>query len=640
MKSETPAARRARRSTPTLAEPAPFARLRPWLVPCGLVLVWLTLPLLPPVLGPTTSVAAATAIGAALCAVAVWRGSLDRDGVRLALVGLAPILVLLLAAVTRANDTVVSVFGGATLPAGWLTWFAAWVWFVAALALSGGGAVGRLSRTLAWLGGAAAAAALLDRVGLVPNAFRWSDLPSGFFDNPNTLAQGLVLGLGGAMAWALGARTARGRALGWSLAAIIAVNLLGTDSRGTYAGVVIAALAAWGLGAWGPRATRSSAAKREESQIAGRAGVWAGWTVAAGALIVTGATAALAYGAFGPKVTSAADTLLSGRVTSWHAALVQFSRTPILGEGPGMFSAWYAWQPDPTRLFGVSTTGTYDAHSVLLSWLAAAGLAGLLMAITASAILAGALVRVAALSRWSRPLLALLAGFAAWSISLVVEWPVPVALMTAAVMAGTVLGSTSRRDGAAPAAAGPSPGGPHEPTPARVARALLATTAVVAMGLFVANAPRVATEIHWGTAKTVTPELLAESFSRSHDGFYAVQELQGRLVEASSEATSDVVLARLSEPANQLGRTARWNVYAARLRVQAEAYLTANEAPAEQWAAISTALDDGRQGDPSSSIWDWLGAREAARLGMTAEAARLTARARQLGLPPDAQGPP
>lgn len=133
--------------------------------------------------------------------------------------------------------------------------------------------------------------------------------------------------------------------------------------------------------------------------------------IGVGALAIVVAAVVLVVAAVGSGRGS------SGRVHYWRAALATAADSPVLGSGAGTYELEWARRRDTPRL------SVRDAHSLYLETPAELGLVGFgLLALTLSAVAAGAVRRLRAgaadRSLWS----ALLAGLVIWYAHAAVDW--------------------------------------------------------------------------------------------------------------------------------------------------------------------------------------------------------------------------
>lgn len=167
---------------------------------------------------------------------------------------------------------------------------------------------------------------------------------------------------------------------------------------------------------WARRATRGLGRLRVRQVVLG----------ALGALAVAAALAQLgdgASGAAGAAGASHADGDPSARLVSvsgnrsdyWAEALDGFAAHPVRGEGPGSFA--YRWAES-----GRDPELVSDAHSVVLETASELGVLGLIALSGALAGLVAACRSGLVASRRSAPAVAMAAGFAAFGVSIAIDW--------------------------------------------------------------------------------------------------------------------------------------------------------------------------------------------------------------------------
>lgn len=548
------------------------------------------LPLIAAFAAPRVLEGWATVMGAGvavlIAAAAVLTGQVRPSRQVMVVVGAGGAAVLWLAVRSAfAANPRVSLLGMLGAGDGALVWLAAWAVFACAALLGPGSTLKALRATIAVTGAVAAVAGLLDLAGLIPHPDSWATEAAGLLGTSNALGMYLVLGLGASVSWALSKST---RAYGIACAVLCAAGLAATESR--------AALVAAGVATVAVAVVALSRSPRSRALTAG--------TVAALILLVVGGGIAWSASASG-SAAQAATRILSDRPALWQAALAQVGQAPLIGSGSQMFSAYYTWTVDATRLFGVDAIGSFSPHSVALDWLLAGGVVGLALALVALVALVGAIVpRLGATPR-ADPVWPLIAALVAWALASSGAVTEPVALLAAAGLAGALLASTGGRE--------------EQPARAGMAQLALAGAAAIGLAALLVLTPAYALgsrAFAWDP-RDVGPEELpryVDAYQRTGDPLYVKMGLTSLLAQTSGDYP-----AQLADDARTLARLAlrdaRWQIDVATLGAAAEA-LRSTEDSETAYARVEAFLDAGNQADPGSSVWTHLREREARRLGV------------------------
>jgi O-antigen ligase len=505
---------------------------------------------------------------------------------RLLLVLTGALATLALSAALSENP-LVALGGKLESRTGWAMWAVGLVWFWLASTFDETPSMKRLTVTVSLMGVAAVAAAVVDAFGLVDNALGWSDKPAGVFENALSLAQFLVLALGCAVAWLMSATSRRERVVAAASGIACGGGILLSGSRGALVGAVAGALLV----------------------VAIAGGRWASLRMRRAAAIVfaAGAIAFLAVSVFSVAAPEQAvavliDNALTDRPTLWRASLRDFAASPLLGQGPGMFSSFARWGLSGEGSLSVQWAN--DPHSTLLYMLAGGGVLGFLAA-GAGFVMLGA--RLAAVGRRSARASAVVAGLFGWFASTLFTWVNPLTLLAASLLAGVLV----RADDAA----GDSPA---------TSQRVLVVSGVAACVLLIATAvivlPSAYDEFRWALVReadgTSQYTVVWDAASRSYDPTYAMWLLNvgiprevsaGRMQPGTGASTAGELLRRFDRDIEwfpPLALASVENVFRAR---------AAGVAGVDQ---VEQAVARARRSDPGSGCFDFVAADRFASLGL------------------------
>ncbi|MDH4140196.1 MAG: O-antigen ligase family protein [Coriobacteriia bacterium] len=518
-------------------------------------------------------------------------------------------VAILTLAIVRSVDPRLSFIGDAGEHNGVALWLGMFALALVAAQRARRGDLGRLARAIAVAGAIFGIAALLDYADIV-GRFRYSAEPAGLLESSTSLGQLLVLGVFCAGAWALGARSAGQRMAATGAGAIIVLAMLVSHSRAAWIGVAVGAIVTLAIVVNGRKWSFVSAS----------------WAVAL-VLVSLGLLAASWF------VLTSADTATlrqladasNQRTTVWLSAFSSAAQHPVLGSGPEQFSAWVTWAPTQA---GVETIGTFDPHNVMISWLHAAGIVGLFAAMLAAGLMLRCLLNTLQASRFSAAVAALTAAVLGWAATLMFGWVGTTVAPLLALLVGTL--AVAGRDQAS--------GEQGRGIPASAA-----TVGAVALVLAVAvfGGPRLVAEYRWGTAMSrgLTGEIdatvqLAEDMGDPS----AIALITSRvLAEARTDPSmAEALVAIADEMSPALQRHSKWHVSAAYAGFDLEA---ARESllGEDSWDATEGYLVAGREADPSSGMWDYVGGVWADSLSRQADAASYAEAALRFPLGEDAR---
>lgn len=561
--------------------------LREWALPRLLVFVFFAMALVPPVFGAGASLSAGLILALPVVLAAALSGTpLSVRTSRLLLMLTGALATLALSAAFSANP-LVALGGKLESRTGWAMWAVGLAWFWLASTFDAAPSMKRLSAAVSLMGVAAVAAAAVDAFGLVDNALGWSDKPAGFFENALSLGQFLVLALGCAVAWLMSGTSRRERVVAAASAIACAGGILLSGSRGALVGAVAGALLVVAIagGRWASLRMRRAAAI----------------VFAVGAMVFLAASV-FAVAAPEQAVAVFIDDLLTDRPNLWRASLMDFASSPLLGQGPGMFSSFARWGLSGEGALSVQWAN--DPHSTPLYMLAGGGVLGFLAAGAAFVML---VARLAAVGRRSARASAVVAGLLGWFASTLFTWVNPLTLLAASLVAGTLL----RVDDAA---------GDVPATSRRVqvmsgvaAGALLIVTAVIVL-------PSAYDEFQWAMLREADGpsqyNAVWDAASRRHDPTYAVWLLNvgiprevsaGRMQPGTGASTAGELLRRFD-------RDIEW--YPPLALASVENAFRARAAGAVPVDQVERVVARARLSDPGSGCFDFVAADRFASLGL------------------------
>lgn len=496
-----------------------------------------------------------------------------------------------------AVNPIVSLFGSLGQHAGSLLWAGALCVAVVVAACARRGDLGRIVRAVAVGSAIVGLSALLDAAGVV-SAARFSVEPAGIMENSISLAQVLVLGMFSSAAWGL-IRSGRGRVTAWGTGAVAAGALLVADVRAAWVGVALGILFA----------TYTVFTHRRgfvRPVVTG---------VLVGALLLT--AVGVGWVLLGDQEITTFERTLervsNDRTAIWSSAYAQALEMPLMGEGAEQFSAWVTWSSRP----GVSLfkAGAYDPHNVLLWWLLAAGVPGLLVCVFFAALLSvrmhGAIVDLDG----SVAVAAVAGGLVAFGGMLLFSWVSPLALFMAAALLGGVLpadtlASEARQDSAS--------GGSLV-----IASYLAATLSLMALvGVFMLGSPM--QEYGWAERLddgAVDAAFALRAASDSGDPSLAALALTMTLEQAAARPDdADALLGMDMDMTTVIERDSEWHADLAFGRFQLAMAQAGRDSDPAWIDAADAAIEAGKKADPASGLWDYVAAVQFEGLGETQRA--------------------
>jgi hypothetical protein len=492
-----------------------------------------------------------------------------------------------------AADPRVSYFGMVGQHSGGLMWLGLVLLAAVLVVFARPGDPGRVARAVALVGATLSVAAMIDAAGLMTSA-RFSTAAAGLLENSTSLAQVLVVALGCAVAWALCAR-GRARPIAWGCVAIVVSGPVMTSSRAAWVGIVLASTLAWAA---------TVAARRLN------VAPWALASLFSGLVILGLIVAWIVAGQSGDGATNWLVAVANQRSTIWTSAFAQARSHLAIGVGPEQFSAWATWSSRPG--IDLTKTATYDPHNLALGWLLGAGIPGLAALIAAAFAGTRALYAVLDMRGHHRGLVAMAAGVGGLGVALMFAWTAPLAGLLAAIVTGTLLGAGVRQ----------------ADVTASLSRYAVAAVAVATVAMIALSGPTSlrasAAEYAWArVAGQGVPDATIEAAAvETGDPTLAVLAVMQRLQSAQAageEATARSVLEDTASLESVLERAAPWNVDAA-FELQDLAATRWGLLGAKEWPRVQTALKAGKAADPTSGLWDYVGAVRASAMGEPAAA--------------------
>lgn len=507
------------------------------------------------------------------------------------------VALLALGAAALAATPSVSLWGARGQRTGAVLWVGLVVLLAVLVWRGRRGDILRSSRAVAVLSAALAASALLEYTGLL-RSIRLADSASGLLENSISLAQVLTIGLGCTLLWALRAQHSTQRAIAWVCAALTALGIVVSETRAAL--VAVAAVVVLGV------------LSRLLASRFGLSSKWLATLMIAFAAIALGATIALGAVGQSSDIGAKADSVLSGRVAIWEAASSKAMRTLAFGSGPEQFTAWAQWTSQP--LADIEKASTDDPHSILLYWLLAVGVPGLLGLLAVSWLATERVVAALAATGWQPAMMAVAFGLGAWAVQLLLAWTSPLAAMCAVIVFAAVLGALDSADTSQPGASA----GAAIPD-SLVTAIVLALSALALLGFLRIGSA----EVEWARSlsRGTLPawEQMAQLASRTGDPAYAIDAAAGvhDAVLVSRDRESHVAAREQLEPL--LAESKAWSVGAAFAVNQLRFDSLALGADVS-WADVLATLDSARAADPTSGLWPYLGAVEATLLKHDADA--------------------
>ncbi len=562
-------------------------RLRGWVLPASLVVVLGAIAIVPRVFVPAASLVAGLVLAIPAVAIAAWAGArLTVSSARVLAACATAVTVLAVSAALSANVSV-SLAGTIEARTGWAMWAVGVVWLWVGVVLGSRCGLKRIAVTVALIGVVLSGAAVGDALGIVRNAVGWSIKPAGLFENALSLGQFLVLALGCALAWTVVALQRWEKPVAWASVAACVAGIALSGSRGAWLGAAAGLLFVVAV----------SADSRLPSMLRRGAGIVLGLGVVAG----IGSMVLAAFSLQQPLVASV-DRLSTGRLTLWHAALLDFADSPLLGTGPGMYSSFASWGQSSQGALSVQWAN--DPHSVVLYWLIGGGVIGFVAFAVATVMM---LRRLVVVSRRSLALSALVLGAVGWSASTLFTWTHPYSLLAVSVVIGALLGAYDEASSE-----------PDAPAWTRPVAAVLAAALIAVAGAAVL--PGIPDEFRWAgmrdSGQGGTVAFAQEVVQRSADPGYAVWLLTNGLPRAAAQRQLDTAAA-VNIATQVLGNfepDIGW--YAPLALASIEAKFRARSAGLASVDELERAVVQARAADRGSGCFDFVAADRFAQLGL------------------------
>lgn len=340
---------------------APRSFISRYALPGGVALTWALTALGGTVLrAPLVTQIAALLVIVPLALWALQRHPTCDERRRLLTITAVPIIVLLVASLL-SNQPRTALLGGEPLYQGWLLWAVVYGWFVLVVLGARGSDLMWTTVVLVGAGTIVSIWAVVEYLGWVPTNDPSAASPMALFDNPNSLAQALIVTI--CCTVALLAR--RRRLAPWAVPVLLcalalqAYALLLTHSMAALVGVVVAG-AVFVLLKGAASSIRPLHALGVAMLVVFVGGVLTLFLASSGLL--------------GVGALSQTDRLLSQRPEVWEAASTRVLQTPVIGTGAGRFEALTRWEALPNG--DISYIMTYDPHGIAIGWLVSAGFLG------------------------------------------------------------------------------------------------------------------------------------------------------------------------------------------------------------------------------------------------------------------------
>lgn len=410
--------------------------MRGWLdryaLPGSLVVVWLGAALLERLETPSLAVEFVAALLVALLTVwAFQRRAPGRRVATLIAVCALPVGIMLLAAV-RSIDPRTAIVGASPQHQGWLMWVSLLGWFAVSAIGAERRDLRRVTETLAALGTATGAWALVQLAEVLPHYPIGINRVQAFADTRTSLGEMLIVTLFATAAVLSRPEVSRRwRTVLLAGGAIQLAALLVSRAKGSWVAAIV------GLLVFGFTAAPAPGRARVLRAVCG--------TMLVGFVLGFAVLSAASVGTFGPSLFAKANSVLDGRGVTWEQASQDLVANPLLGVGPSHFAGPTKWSVTPDG--NIDALFSYDAHSILIDWMLGAGIIGFLAFGLAAIFVARTLARAVETSAHSPSVRWLLAGAAASLVAMLSSWPDPLATVSITVVVGLMAGLEIRATG-------------------------------------------------------------------------------------------------------------------------------------------------------------------------------------------------
>lgn len=513
---------------------------------------------------------------------------------RLLLLCAAPIASLFISSVLAEHPRV-ALLGGEPLRQGWLLWAALYMWFAYALVLVRRRDLTAILVVLAAAGTASSVWALAQAAGTISLSDVSAATPMALFDNPNSLAQALVVTLGATLA--LLSRKPRRPSARIAIGLSIVLQMMAIRVTNSWA-----AMAAVGLGVVF-FALQRAVARRDRRVLA---------AASAAALVATlgifFAFMLASSGALGPGPLRSAEVLLSGRPHVWEAADERVLSSPLVGVGPSDFQSITRWGVSPEGdLHFVLTT---DPHGIAFDWLVASGFLGFAAFAVGALAIALTLARVARRRESSLYAHILTSTAAAAAFAMLVSWPEPLALFSVTTIVGGIIGIDA-------GGVEPSSGRTRRLLPVLVPALGVSIAAIAGLAFLV---PPYASEFKTLHARwsSVRSEVFAISAQRQSTGdpYYQDEMYDAVMAPGDSGLSDDSALSLIRSLDADYQTKADQNDVELPLMAAEILWIRRDALSADEfWSLSSRFVRRGRDADPTLSVWDFVLARAAVAAG-------------------------
>jgi len=583
------------------------------LAPIGIVMVYLALALSRHGAGPATAVTLALTAGAVAASAALVHKARNRALAHIpagAILPLGGALIALVWGSFRAVNPYVSVFGLANQRVGLSFWIASVTWLLVGLA---GGTKTSLRRII-WVVSAGASGlallAILERA--MPTIVRTWGSSAGALENSLTLGQILVLGVAASVALLAVEKSSLARAGALALLLASIAGLLIAESRAAWLGLIIGGITAVAL-----VTVRSERAQRFMPQA----------LVSLGVLSQVGLFA-VAAGLAGPKAFSVVNELSNQRLVIWKSALVAVGKSPVVPRGLEQFSAWISWGFSNG---GLTYYGAYDPHNTFLALLLGGGVAALIFVLLATTLLLKGMMHSYLQLGRPRFIAVLIGGIVGVGAASLLAWPASAAFVGAAVICGMLIALTASDVAGETESTSRSV---HLEGGATVACGAILSISALVLSLWML--PAISADARFARLATASPSASSASFAELTrtvpDPSYVARAIGAALAGTGEPADS---LAQAQALSNTFERDSAWHIDTAWQRIALEQARSAAQG-VDTWPEVVRAVENGRKADPTSGMWDFLGAVEAQRLGKTTQAIEYAKRALTFDMGTDA----
>lgn len=513
---------------------------------------------------------------------------------RLLLLCLTPIAALFISSVL-ADHPSVALLGGEPLRQGWLLWAVLYLWFAYSLVLIHRRDMVACLRVLAVAGTASSVWALAQAAGILSLSDVSAATPMALLDNPNSLAQALIVTLGATVGMFSLTFRSQGARIAVGLSIVLQLMAIRVTNSWAALGAVAPGVVFFALQRAVTRRSRRVLAAAASATLVAALGVFVALMLASS-------------GALGAAPLRSAEALLSGRPHIWEAANERVLESPLIGVGPSDFQSITRWGVSPDGdLFFVLTT---DPHGIAFDWLVASGFLGFAAFAVGALAIALSLARVASRRESSLCAHVLTSTAAAAGFAMLVSWPEPIALFSVTTIVGGLIGMDAR-------AAEPSRIGSRRLMPVLLPALGVSLAAIAGLVLLVPPYMSELSTLHarWSSVRAEVFAISAQQ--RSTGDPYYQDEMYDAVMSPGDSGLSDLSALSLVEELDaeyetnadtddvELPLTAAEILWIRRDALSAD----------EFWGLTGRFVSRGREADPTLTVWDFLLARAAVAVG-------------------------